>query len=33
MLTGGQVASCTAGAKLLERLPDCDILHADKVYN
>jgi hypothetical protein len=29
MLTGGQVADCTAGAVLLESLPDCDILHAD----
>ena len=33
MLTGGQVADCTAGAALLERLPDCDILHADKGYD
>jgi hypothetical protein len=29
MLTGGQVADCTAGAKLLDQLPDCGILHAD----
>jgi transposase len=33
MLTGGQVADCTAGATLLEQLPDCDILHADKGYD
>ena len=33
MLTGGQVADCTAGATLLERLPDCDILHGDKGYD
>jgi transposase len=26
MLTGGQVADCTAGAMLLEQLPHCDIL-------
>ena len=28
MLTGGQVADCTAGAELLARLPPCEILHA-----
>ena len=33
MPTGGQVADCTAGALLLEQLPDCDILHADKGYD
>ena len=33
MLTGGQVADCTAGAALLECLPDYDILHADKGYD
>jgi transposase len=33
MLTGGQVADCTAGAALLDRLPDCDVLHADKGYD
>jgi transposase len=33
MLTGGHVADCTAGARLLERLPDCDILHGDKGYD
>jgi hypothetical protein len=30
MLTGGQVADCTVGSTILERLPDCDILHGDK---
>jgi transposase len=33
MLTGGQVADCTAGAKPLEQLPHCDILHGDKGYD
>ena len=33
MLTGGQVADCAAGAKLLEKLPHCDILHGDKGYD
>ena len=33
MLTGGQVADRTAAAALLERLPECDILHADKGYD
>ena len=33
MLTGGQVADCTAGAQLLERLPPCRILHGDKGYD
>jgi len=33
MLTGGQVADCVAGAALLERLPDCDVLHGDKGYD
>ncbi len=33
MLTGGQVADCTAGAALNARLPDCQILHADKGYD
>ena len=33
MLTGGQVTDCTAGAASLERLPDCDILRADKGYD
>jgi hypothetical protein len=28
-----EVADCTAGATLLERLPDCDILHGDKGYD
>src|SRR5215207_2150044 len=29
----GQVADCTAGAQLLERLPPCRILHGDKGYD
>jgi len=33
MLTSGQVADCTAAAALLERLPKCDVLHADKGYD
>ena len=33
MLSGGQVADCTAGAALLERLPDCEIVHGDKGYD
>lgn len=33
MLTGGQIADCTAGAMLLEQLPERDILHADKGYD
>jgi transposase len=33
MLTGGQVADCTAGAILIEQLPKCAILHADKGYD
>ncbi len=32
-MTGGQVADCTAGALLLERLPTCRLLHADKGYD
>ena len=33
MPTGGQITDCTAGAALLERLPDCEALHADKGYD
>lgn len=33
MLTGGQVADCTAGGELLKQLPDTRILHADKGYD
>ena len=33
LLTGGQAADCTAGALLLERLPACRVLHADKGYD
>ncbi len=33
MLTGGHVADCTAGQLLLELMPACCILHADKGYD
>ncbi len=33
LLTGGNIADCTAGARLLEKLPNCSILHADKGYD
>ena len=33
MITGGNVADCTAGAELLSRMPACDILHGDKGYD
>ena len=33
VLTGGQVADCKAASILLERLPRCRILHADKGYD
>jgi transposase len=33
LLTGGQIADCTAGALLLEQLPAARILHADKGYD
>ena len=33
MLTGGQVADCAAGTTFLQRLPACEILHADKGYD
>ena len=33
LLTGGQAADCTAGALLLERLPTCRIVLADKGYD
>ncbi len=33
MLTGGNVADCTAGAELLALLPPCEILHGDKGYD
>lgn len=32
-MTGGQVADCTAGDLLLEQMPECPILHADKGYD
>ena len=33
MITGGNVADCTAGATLLDRLPDCEVVHADRAYD
>jgi transposase len=33
MITGGNVADCTARAALLDQLPDCDVVHADKGYD
>ena len=33
MITGGNVADCTAGAELIDRLPKCDVLNADKGYD
>jgi len=33
LLTGGQVADCTAGSVLLKRMPAARILHGDKGYD
>ena len=33
MLTGGQVADCTAGELLLEQMPHASMLHGDKGYD
>ena len=33
MLTGGQVADCTAGELLLEQMPQAFMLHGDKGYD
>ena len=33
LLTGGRVADCKAGLVLLERMPACAVLHADKGYD
>jgi transposase len=33
LLTGGHVADCTAGAFLLQQMPQSSILHADKGYD
>ena len=33
MLAGGNVADCTAGAKLLDRFPDREVASADKGYD
>jgi transposase len=32
-VTGGQVADCRAASELLDKLPTCDIVHADKGYD
>jgi len=33
MLTGGQVADCTAGELLLKQMPQASMLHGDKGYD
>ena len=33
LLTGGQVADCTAGSVLLQQMPAARILHGDKGYD
>ena len=33
LLTGGQIADCTAAERLLAQLPPCKILHGDKGYD
>jgi IS5 family transposase len=33
MLTGGQIADCTAGELLLEQTPKTSMLHRDKGYD
>jgi len=33
LLTGGQVADCTAADKLLDRLTTADLVHGDKGYD
>lgn len=33
MLTGGNVADCTAGAEPLSKMPTCDILQGNKGYD
>jgi transposase len=33
LITGGNVADCIAGAALLDRLPDCDVVNGDKGYD
>ena len=33
LLTGGNVADCTAGDVLLDLMPDAEVLHADKGYD
>ena len=33
LITGGNVADCTAGATLIDRLPKCDVVNGDKGYD
>ena len=33
LITGGNVADCTAAATLLDGLPDCDVVNGDKGYD
>jgi hypothetical protein len=33
LLTGGQVADCTAADRLLDQMPQTEILHGDKGYD
>lgn len=33
LITGGNVADCTAGAALIDHLPKCDVVNADKGYD
>jgi transposase len=33
MITAGNVADCTAGEQLLEQLPQCEVVNADKGYD
>ena len=33
LLTGGQVPDCVAAQELLEKLPECDVVNADKGYD
>jgi transposase len=33
LITGGNVADCTAGATLIDRLPKCDVVNVDRGYD
>jgi transposase len=33
LITGGNVADCTAASALLDRLPDCAVVNGDKGYD